>query len=58
MKGNDEGDTIGEGPIQNMTTEYFKFELYFDVWAGGGLLPMVFVIDPGGTNMGPPTPPP
>jgi hypothetical protein len=56
MKCDTDGNTLGTKPGD--PNEYFKFDLLFDVRAGGSALPLQFIIDPGGTNMGPPQPPP
>jgi hypothetical protein len=52
MKADDAGADLGTSNIN------FAFEMYFDVAMAGSQLPTVFIIDPGGTNMGPPAPPP
>jgi hypothetical protein len=52
MKADDAGTDLGSTDIN------FAFDMYFDVVMNGSKLPTVFIIDPGGTNMGPPAPPP
>ena len=60
MKKSDFGDDIGYDQDGNEVEEKekFSFDVYFDVRNGPAGPSTVFVIDPDGTNMGPPQSPP
>jgi len=59
MKKNSRGEDI-RYEIDGVTPDkqYFAFDVYFDVSNIGGASSTVFIIDPDGTNMGPPLSPP
>lgn len=60
MKKSEFGDDLGYDQYGNAMEqqETYSFDVYFDVSRGPDGPSTVFIIDPDGTNMGPPTPPP
>jgi hypothetical protein len=60
MKKTDFGDDLGydQNGKEVKEKEKFSFDVYFDVFDDSTGPSTVFVIDPDGTNMGPPLPPP
>lgn len=53
MKADDAGNDLGVGGGQ-----FFQFRMFFDVKFADGTAGMTVIFDPGGTNLGPPAPPP
>jgi hypothetical protein len=53
LKADDIGNDLGAGAGQ-----FFQFKMFFSVKFADGTDGMTVVLDPGGTNMGPPLPPP
>jgi hypothetical protein len=60
MKRDERGTDLGHGlPPGETEEQFFQFKLFLDVaFATGSGVPMTVILDPGGTNMGPPVPPP
>ncbi len=60
MKKSEFGDDLGikQDGSKEVQFEYYAFDVCFQVKGQGGSLPTVFIIDPGGMNLGPPVPPP
>jgi hypothetical protein len=62
MKKDEKGTDIGkneDGTDAGEEQQFFQFEMFLDVaFASGKSAPMTVIFDPGGTNMGPPVPPP
>jgi hypothetical protein len=53
MKQNSGGDDLPDGEAQ-----WFEFDIYLDVdHAGTASTPLTIILDPGGTNQGPPEQP-
>ncbi|MEA3030213.1 MAG: hypothetical protein QOG13_1538 [Sphingomonadales bacterium] len=54
MKADEAGNDLGGGG----TGQFFQFKMFFGVKFADGTDGMTVIFDPGGTNMGPPLPPP